>query len=100
MSTTLLFVSVWGAVFFEASTAAEPSGSGTWWTIVSAMGTFIGLQFAYIKKQGDELKSCRDSQIKKLEDKLAMVRAVKKSVQGSKIVKPPTDQSTGDLSGS
>ncbi len=100
MSTTLLFVSVLGSVFCEVASTAEPSGSGTWWTIVCAMGSFIGLQFAYIKKQGADLTTCQESQIKKLEDKLAMVRAVKKSVQGSKIVKPTAEGSTGDLSGS
>lgn len=78
---------------------AEVSGAGTWWTIVTAMGSFIAAQFAYIRKLHGDLKKCQEARIEALEAKLAMVRAVKKSVQGSKIVKPQAEESTGDLAG-
>lgn len=97
MHTTLTAVlSLWET----AKAGAEVSGTGTWWTIVTAMGSFIALQFAYIRKLGGDLKGCQENRIKALEDKLAMVRAMKKSVQGSRIVRPPEgEESTGGLTG-
>lgn len=68
MGTTLLLFSFFGA---------EVSGNGTWWTIVGAMASFIVGQFAYIKKQGDDLKACQEARIASTEEKLKMVRAAK-----------------------
>lgn len=97
-TTHLVFSYLWEEA---AKFGADVSGAGTWWTIVSAMGSFIVAQFAYIKKMHRDLKTCQETRIKALEDKLAMVRAVKKSVLGSKIVKPPAaeESTTGDLAG-